>query len=652
VLRRSKRGGAIAPFVSRALAAGALVTVLAASAARPAAAQTARQTANEVELSRIFAGLPALLERVTAKGYTEFFRLLETLELFRFEAEIDRFVGRPRELNDTTSYKLSLLPFYISYPIYQPLVAQMTRLDTVRANRIYTVTPSSVSLVDLRLTPVRFIEEFNGLGRGDDIARSLLTHFSAREISDLTVLLLAQYPFFPQTDEEWQHTKHRVARAAVPIALGALATGAFFDAGALTYSAPIARHNNDFELRYYGAFRGLGIHWHPYVRGGMAARAYGFEASAGLADQVNPTTSEPDRAVELALREGWLNQLVQPLGLDAFFEAALKRSIGEPAGFVGDLTTARSGFFFKREQAPLFPDLAMRGSIEAESNLEHRLHFVTALGFEKPNSGITTILQASLVPSPPGSGVPDDARLNLFFVGSMEPLSQSFTDDMTSLARQCEEQLAGLEALEKRREDWEQALLARGTSGRPPQEQRAMLAEIEQILVEREQRTVRLAGDLADYLESRRRAYSILNRGRSPDDLHGPLAAAELIAARNLVLARLENLSAELARAQGPLAALKDRLTTLRREIEELEATDPDGTRLAIRRQGLAALEQQWDEETERIRRYLAARDQLHADGVRILTAMGRSETDIRRWDTLGALVRTRIARLAITAPP
>ena len=84
------------------------------------------------------------------------------------------------------------------------------------------------------------------------------------------------------------------------------------------------------------------------------------------------------------MREGWLNQLVQPLGLDAFFEAALKRSIGEPAGFVGDLTTARTGFFFKRDQAPLLRRLAMRGSIEAETNLQHRLHLTTALGFEKP----------------------------------------------------------------------------------------------------------------------------------------------------------------------------------------------------------------------------------------------------------------------------
>ena len=87
-----------------------------------------------------------------------------------------------------------------------------------------------------------------------------------------------------------------------------------------------------------------------------------------------------------------------------------------------------------------------------------------------------------------------------------------------------------------------------------------MLAEMEQILVEREDRTARLAADLADYLESRRRAYAILNRRPSPDDLHGPLDARTLLAASNRVLARLQSLSVELTRALGPLTALKERI--------------------------------------------------------------------------------------------
>jgi hypothetical protein len=31
---------------------------------------------------------------------------------------------------------------------------------------------------------------------------------------------------------------------------------------------------------------------------------------------------------------------------------------------------------------------------------------------------------------------------------------------------------------------------------------------------------------------------------------------------------------------------------------------------------------------------------------------MGQNERSIRQWDTLGALVRTRVARLAISPPP
>ena len=53
---------------------------------------------------------------------------------------------------------------------------------------------------------------------------------------------------------------------------------------------------------------------------------------------------------------------------------------------------------------------------------------------------------------------------------------------MSSLARGVEEEWAGLEALEKRRADWEQSLLARGTVARTPQEREALLGEMEQIL--------------------------------------------------------------------------------------------------------------------------------------------------------------------------
>jgi hypothetical protein len=37
---------------------------------------------------------------------------------------------------------------------------------------------------------------------------------------------------------------------------------------------------------------------------------------------------------------------------------------------------------------------------------------------------------------------------------------------------------------------------------------------------------------------------------------------------------------------------------------------------------------------------------------MRILTAMGQNAASIRQWDSLSALVRIRVARLAISAAP
>ena len=328
--------------------AAALLTLF----ARPALAQSTPAQPVEFDLGRIFAAVPDAVGRVLEKGHAEFFRLIENVELFRVESEIDRFVGKPRTLHDSTTYKLSLLPFHIRYPIYRQLVDQMTRLDNVRSTRIHMVTPDSVSLVDLQMQPVASLEEFNGQGVGAEVQRSLLSHFSARELSDITVFMLAQQPFFPETEEDWARSKRRIARAAVPIALGVLATGAAFDAGALGHSGNIVTGPDNLRLRYYAGFRKLGVGLRPNVRGGLAVQGFGLEAAAGLADQVNPNSREPDRAVELALREGWLNQLARPLGMDGFFEAALKRSIQDPAGFAGERTRTRAGFFFRRNSCP------------------------------------------------------------------------------------------------------------------------------------------------------------------------------------------------------------------------------------------------------------------------------------------------------------
>lgn len=628
----------------------ALAVALSSLLARPAGAQTARSGTGESERDRLFASFVDGLAHALRDGHASFFRLVQNLELLRFESEIDRFVGDPRGLNDSTTYKLGLLPFHIEFPIYRPLIDQMTRLDTVRSRPIHMVTPDSVALTDLRIVPVLSLAAFQGEGAGDEVQRSLTTHFSGREMADLSVFLLSQQSFFPETDDGWQRVKHRAARMAVPLTLAALATGAAFDAGALSHSGKIVGRREDLRLRWYAGFRDLGAHWHPELRAGLSLRALGFQAAAGVADRIRPSQTQPDRALEIALRESWLSQLAQPLGLDTFLEVALRQSLQVPAGFTGSHTTTRAGIFFKREHLPPLPGLILRGSAELEAGLSERYHPVAALGFEHARTGLTTVVQASRISAPPGSGAATDDRVNLFVAGTMEPLSAQYTEDMKNLARQCQEQWEILVAFDRRRAAWERSLVIQGTAHRQPSELVATLKEMERILVERNEYEVRMASTLADYLESRRRAYGILGWRGAPDELHGPLPAAVLVAVRDDVLARLRTVSTELDDAVAPFAELRERIAAASRELARLEALEPNGPTLPERRRAVAELEQQWEGETERVRRQLATREELWVAGKRMLRALRSRDRTIREWEAMGLAARRRLGWLTATA--
>jgi hypothetical protein len=636
---------------TRALFVGALL--LAPAVARAQAAGAAKP--EEIDLSRILGAAPEVLARILEKGHTEFFRLVENVQLLDMDSEIDRFVGAPRDLNDSTEYKLSLLPYHVRYPIYRSLVEQMTRLDNVRAVRIHMVTPGSVRLIDLHIQPVDTLEALDGLGAGAEVQRSLLTHFTARETADLAVFLAAQQPLFPQDDAGWDDVKRRIARGAVPVALGALVTGAAFDAGALSHSTTLVSSGDRLRLGWYGGFRSLGVHMHPFVRTGLTFGAAGLlEAAAGVADQVRPAANQQDRSLELAVREGWLNQLVHPLGVDAFFEAAVSQSIQTQAGFTGDQTAARGGFFFKQQQAPILPDMVLRGSAEAESNLQGRLHATAALGLEHPRTGLATMVQVGHVAAP--AGVPgglDDDRVTAFVAGTSEPIAAVFAEEMQRKARQVEAEWEGLQGVEERRAEWEQRLVVGGAAAtQTPEEAQRALRELAGIITERDERLGRVASAVSAYLDSRRRAYGILGWSRAPDDLHGPLSADVLVGARMRVLDRLNVLARDLEAATARLEPLRSRIGHLEAEVIAVGARDPSSPDLVARRASLVALRHDWDRETESMQRWLDAYDHLRVEARHIVDATGPRVKGERAWDTLAPPVRRRAAWLCACERP
>ena len=134
----------------------------------PAGSATAQQRAPGSERAGISQIVSDLVESVTKGTRGKALDFFETVELWDAEGEIDRLVGNPWVLHDSTSYKLRLLPVRLTYPVYSQLVSQMTRLDDLRGLRIQNVSPDSVDRLAVTfdtLSPDR---------RPEDLASALL----------------------------------------------------------------------------------------------------------------------------------------------------------------------------------------------------------------------------------------------------------------------------------------------------------------------------------------------------------------------------------------------------------------------------------------------------------------------------------------------
>lgn len=505
----------------------ALAPVVFLAAAPAAHAQT--RSDSRGELSHI---LSELIESLSdTRGRV--FDFLETVELWDAEGEIDRLVGNPWVLHDSTQYKLRLLPLRLSYPVYSRLVSQMTRLDDLRGLRIQNVSVDSVD---------RLAVTFDTLSadrRPGEFAEALLGQFSAREYADLSVYALSHQPFFPDSEEEWQNAKHRMGRNKYALAGGALALGAVFNAGAFARSGNIkASADKEWAVGWYGGFRSLGMTMRPQLRGGLTLRAPALEVAAGLWQRVRPVDTDRRTAVEVALREGWLSRLSRPGGWDVFFETAFRRVLQAQPDYSGERNTGRLGLFARRERPLRLRNLIFRSSAELEGNLHDTTRFVIGLGFEHVRTGLATILQSSRTRVVHDGQRTNESRGGLFVAGTVDSPTQFVVDAMHSEARLVREHCQAVAAL------------------RDPSP-----AEIDGEMAP-------LASSLASYLETRRLAYSILRWPRMPDELHGPLDPPVLLQARQLVLERQEALAAFLREASRRLSASERRAAEIRDFVE------------------------------------------------------------------------------------
>jgi hypothetical protein len=458
----------------------------------------------------------------------------ETVELWDAETEIDRLVGNPWDMHDSTAYKLRLLPLRLAFPVYGRLADQMTGLDDRRGLRIQNLGVDEVDALAVTLTVGQDLQL-------QDFVQALLGQFSVREFADLTVFALSHQPFFPTTDEGWQYLKHRLARGKVGLLAGVLAVGAVFDAGAFGTSGSVARLAGDsYALGWYGGVRHVGRLLQPQLRGGFTARAPGLELALGVREQIRPYPTDRRRSIELAVREGWLSRLSRPNGWDAFFEGAMRRVITAEPLYQGETTTGRLGIFARREGTSRVHYLVFRSSAELESDFRSSARFVAGIGFDHPRSGLATLLQSSRTAVLRDGVRVQDTRVGLFVAGTVEPPNRFVVDVMHANARLL-------------RDEWEAVAAAPDS----------------------EVHLARLASSLASYLESRRVAYSILRWARLPNELHGPLDPAILVGAWRLVSSRFAAVAASLEDLSVRLASHARRAEEIR-DILQRTRNDPD----------------------------------------------------------------------------
>jgi len=536
----------------------------------------------EDDLERLAGAVADLISSALEDTHESVFEFLETVELFDAEAEIDRFVGSPWELNDSTAYKLSLLPYHIRYPVYRQLVRQMTRQDDLRSRRIHTVTPESVKVISLGFESFDESAIDYDIKASNEVRESLKSHFNAREMIDLGFFLLAQQRAFPDTDEGWRSLKRTLADGGPALAIGALVAGAAYDLGALSRARPFLKR--DWVVAgWYAGFRRLGFAFHPELRGGLTLALPGLELAAGLAEQINPADTDRVRSVELAMREGWLGRLTRPGGWDIFFESALRKTLELGPLYEGEATTGRTGLFFKRYEIPRLRHVTIRGSVEVESDFVGEVRFGASLGFEHARSGLTTVFQASRAPLLIDDVEYLDTRGGVFLTWTIEPISHAFVQALRGRARLVEDEWDAIRALDRERETHEKRLRFLGTSRLSLEQAQAVIAAIEKTRAEREERATRMAAELADYLESRRLTYSILRWSRSTSDLYGPLDPTVLSDARELVFSRLDAISGQLEKTPGRLEQLRRRVAERREpQVEDLWRRESEQAHAAV----------------------------------------------------------------------
>lgn len=490
----------------------------------------------------------------------------DDFKIFDTDAEIDKAVGDPWELGSTTASKLALLPLYLRYPIYLGLSG---RLGTMDPNALSDIVDREIPRGDAYA-----IQAVTGTTERvrDSVLGILGDSFSIQEIADLVVYGLAQAKFFPKTEEGWRRVKEYVVDSDVFIAAAVLLAGALTDQGTFRHNGKLVNiDKKGFKLGWYGSVRNLGVHFKPRLAGGVTTTFAHLQVSAGVSHRFIPSAGESDTALEIALREGWLDRFASPKGWSFYSEAAVRMLLVRGDLYQGAVTRYHLGLNARKQEVSFIPGAAFIASAAAETTSQRNMRFALSAALESSQSGLAALFQSALVHDPRTGRWGGQA--GLYVAGSFVSTLAHNEDEMRSRGGLLTGAIESYQAEAKSVAEAEARLNDFGTNKMTAEEAQERIEELREALITREGKALELGRRLADYLDARHGLATAL-RGKNGtkrkvvEEEVGSMDQFQLAEAQALFDSRTVGLAESIRQAEQGVARAVDECAGLERELK------------------------------------------------------------------------------------
>jgi hypothetical protein len=436
--------------------------------------------------------------------------------------EIDRIVGDPWTLNDSTAKKLDTLPSNIRLQIESILAQNPRRLQAADAPIEQSSEPAAFgSTPSFTMSPKQTAAMLN------EVTGRLGNYFTSDELLDLGVYYLSKQPFFPKTRSDWDRVKNQLGREGIILAVAAIAAEMASNSASVSFGGKLVKLKGDaFKIGWYGSVRDFGFSMKPSLRAGVNVNTPYFEASVGGVEHVNAAANAEQTGLELFVKEHVIQQLLKPTGWDAGLYATAHTYLvdGNPKQ-EGTTTMTLAGYAKNDHFLPsTFP---MNGVLASGSFSTDFVGLSTAkldVGVVAPRYDFAAGLSAALTESreqPGASGV----NIGVFFGGSLESRLELARGAMNTDGERLRTRLSSSQRLRREVERLEARLQLVGADILTPHEE----AETRYDYLQATHRHAEAQRDLGtvfrEYLESRNKFYVLDGKPsrNQIDDGDGPV---------------------------------------------------------------------------------------------------------------------------------